>query len=207
MRALRYRLDDLERVLPSGVRSAAHDHLDVLRSQSRRVAQMLDALLEYSSLGHKSEAVADTDTRALVDGVIASLGIGKGFHISIEGEWPVMPTLAAPLDLVLRNLIDNAVKHHDRDTGRVAVGARLDDAHLVIAIEDDGPGIRPEYHEAAFQPFCKLNDARNLSGVGMGLALVRRTVEGLGGRLELRSAAPQQRGTVFTIYWPRLKLV
>ena len=124
--------------------------------------------------------------------------------------------MPAALDLVLRNLIDNAVKHHDRGTGLIIVSAEPGADSLRISVIDDGPGIAPEFHEAVLLPFRTL-DAMGANGksgggtasaittrkgTGMGLAFVNRTVETMGGKLAIRSQPAAQRGTTFVLDWP-----
>lgn len=203
MRALRYVVDDLDACLASGAaQNHAGHYLARIKAQSRRMTDMLSALLDYSSVTRKSEAIETVDTAALVRTILVSALVPPGFHVVVEGEWPAIDTHAAPLDLVLRNLIDNAIKHHDRNEGTLRLTATRADGELLIEVADDGPGIRSEHREAIFLPFRKLAPHGGTPGQGMGLALVRRTVEGAGGRIFVESKAPAQRGTVFRVYWP-----
>jgi len=74
-------------------------------------------------------------------------------------------------------------------------------------VEDDGPGIPREWQSAVFLPFRKINDADGPEdSSGMGLALVRRTLERIGGTIRLQSDAPAKRGTAFHVRWPRIIL-
>ncbi len=207
MRAFRYMVDDLEAELATGASATVQSKLSALREQSKRMSGMLTALLDYSSVTAKSDMLAETDTHALVTAIVASMPRPPHFKIAISGDWPRMTTLAAPLDLVLRNLVDNAIKHHDDDTGSVTIAACDRHEVLLIEVADDGPGIRPEHQTAVFLPFLKLERSGSTDGHGMGLALVRRTVEGVGGSLTLSSSAPEVRGAIFTIFWPKTLLL
>jgi hypothetical protein len=69
---------------------------------------------------------------------------------------------------------------------------------LEIALADDGPGIAPEHHESMFLPFRTLGSA----GEGMGLAIVQKMLDAVGGTIRLQSDALQQRGTTFIVRWP-----
>src|SRR5690606_14524051 len=114
-------------------------------------------------------------------------GAPAGFVIRRTGEWPLLQTVLVPLDLVLRNLIENAVKHHDKTDGTVIVSASLDDQALTIGVADDGAGIPSEWHAAIFEPFRRMSEEPSADSSGIGLALVRRTVEAVGGRIQVRS--------------------
>ena len=123
-----------------------------------------------------------------------------------SGHWPKIQTAVAPLDLVLRNLVENAVKHHDRSHGRVEIVAETSPRELFFRIIDDGRGIAPEWQAAIFEPFRKIDDAHHPDSSGIGLALVRKTITTLGGSIQVQSAAPEVRGTTFLVRWP-LKLL
>jgi signal transduction histidine kinase len=203
MRALRYMIDDLEAALGQAPCDDVGGRLEALRAQSRRMTGMLSALLDYASVTRKSDAIAPVDTGRMIHDIVGSVHIPPGFRVLIEGTWPTFDTAAAPLDLVLRNLVENAVKHHDREAGTLRLTARVEDSAVVFDVADDGPGIRLEHRDAVFLPFRKLSPERGTTGEGMGLALVRRAVEGLGGRIGVSSPAPDGRGTHFMVRWPR----
>ena len=94
--------------------------------------------------------------------------------------------MSTPLDLVLRNLVDNAIKHHDREHGRIVLTCTDHPSALEIAVSDDGPGIAPEHFECVFLPFQTMSG----DGAGMGLAIVTENDRG-GRRINPRS--PQSR--------------
>lgn len=204
MRALRYLAEDIETALGRKDQAAAAAHLGDLRQQARRMSRMLTDLLTYARIGpNDAEALSETCTRELVEAIIASLPRPRGFMIEIEGDWPRIRTVEAALDLVLRNLVDNAIKHHDRPDGRVALSAMPVKAGIEIMISDDGPGVDPKYHAAIFQPFRKLEPGpAHEASSGIGLSLVRKTVETNGAQLELESAPAVRRGTIFRLRWP-----
>jgi signal transduction histidine kinase len=203
LRGIRFFAEDLEATLTSGDTAEAQGLIERLKAQSRRMTRMLTDLLEYARAGRKHEAIAAVDTFALVKSIVASLPMRDGLTCHIEGQWPTVQSLEAPLDLILRNLIDNAIKCHDRETGEVRLTAGLADNALTIWVADDGPGILPAHHELVFQPFRSLQkSAAGTAGSGMGLALVRRTAEAVGASVELKSQPDRARGATFIVHWP-----
>jgi signal transduction histidine kinase len=215
MRQLRYMVEDLQSGSSGPLPVEAHERLRSVQLQSQRMSAMLSALLEYSSAGRKDEIVELVDTENLVQTIIRSMPQPAGFSIRTSGIWPAIHTLQAPLDLVLRNLIDNAIKHHDSDQGTILLHCADQSATLEIDIADDGPGIDPRHHEAVFLPFRQLNTAGQTGngqdagtvgqgmGQGMGLAFVKRWVEAAGGQIQLNSDPQLRRGTTVHISWPK----
>lgn len=202
LRALRYLAEDAEAAISSGRPDDALGLAAEIRMQARRMSHMMSALLDYASVGRKWEAARDVDTRALVEAVVASLPRPAGMEVVIAGDWPRLETLEAPLDLVLRNLVDNAMKHHDRGAGKVVIVARDAGSHVEIDVCDDGPGIPAAAQDDVFHPFRTLGGPGG--GTGMGLALVKRTVETVGGSIRIAPVPRSGRGTTFHILWPRI---
>ncbi len=201
MRALRYSADDIEAAISGQGELEANDALNELRGHAQRLSQMVTDLLAYSRLELKSSAIAPTDTRALIRNIINSLPRPASFAINIRGDWPTITTAQALLDVALRNLIDNAIKHHDRDDGLIVARCVQAGNNLEFTVEDDGPGIPEAYRDAARHPFTSLQPGSGDTG-GMGLALVDKVVSEAGGTLVISDRADGARGTCIAISWP-----
>lgn len=204
MRGLRYQIEDLETALGSDLGGGAKALVADIKAQTRRMSRMLGDLLLYARLGRVEEAIEPVDTRAMIEAIAASLPRPKGLVVRIAGDWPRIEAAAAALDLALRNLLDNAIKHHDRAEGLIEIGARQLPGAVELTLADDGPGIPPRFHEVVFHPFRKLagEDDGQTEGSGIGLSLVRKTVESNGAGLELFSDPDIRRGTTFRLTWP-----
>ena len=99
-----------------------------------------------------------------------------------------------------RNLVLNAARHA---TSRVRVEATRDGAWVRVTVSDDGPGVPPELRDRVFEPFARTDEARSrdLGGVGLGLAIVRRILELHGGAVHV-DACPALGGARFVARWP-----
>ena len=204
LRRLRYFASDAETAVQSGNLDEASADLAHVRLQAKRMATMLTGLLEYSRIGRKIEAIEMLDTGALAQEIIDSIERPDGLDIGLDGQWPTFATLSQPLDIVLRNLIDNAVKHHDLEAGWIIVHAEDGGDSWIFSVADDGPGIPRDWHDAIFEPFKRILDEEEApEGSGIGLALVKKTVEWFGGRIEVRSDPSAKRGTTFRVHWPK----
>jgi signal transduction histidine kinase len=105
------------------------------------------------------------------------------------------------LSRVFRNLVSNAIKYSP-DGGTVSVGARQDGEELVVWVKDEGMGIPPESLEKVFEKFYRVGTPahRKVPGTGLGLALVRETVEAHGGRVWVESEPGK--GSTFYVSLP-----
>jgi len=99
-------------------------------------------------------------------------------------------------------LISNAIKHHDLEQGRIAISAKRQHDRWIFTVQDDGPGIAPEYHEKIFGLFQTLQSRDVIEGSGLGLSLVSRLVSRYEGVISVESDPAHTRGTVFRFDWP-----
>jgi signal transduction histidine kinase len=193
---------DVYELLPA----SSQEHLAKLRGRVRRMERLLDDLLAYSRAGRVQHAPQLVETGPLVRSIFDLQAPPPEFKLIVEEPMPLIHTQRVPLETVLRNLIGNAIKHHSRLDGEVRVSAHpvVDEALKAGMVEfsvcDDGPGIAPEYHTRIFELFQTLLPRDQLEGSGMGLAIVKKTVESAGGTVVLRSA--EGAGTCFCFTWP-----
>ncbi len=188
--------DDAKDLLPE----ASREHLRKLRQRVARLNRLLDDLLQYSRAGHHMGDLAAIQTGSLVRSVVETLALPAGFVVNVADGMPLLKTHKTPLELVFRNLIDNAVKHHDRAEGRIEVSAVSKGRVVEFTIRDDGPGIPPEYHERIFRMFQTLKPRDEVEGSGIGLAVVKKVVEQQGGQVTVESHSG--RGAAFRFTWP-----
>ncbi len=204
LRALRFGSADALAALEAGQVDVAREALQRSLHQGRRMNAMLSGLLDYARAGRKTDGLEVLDTHGLAREIARTATHGSEHQVTVTGDWPTIETLAEPLDIVLRNLADNASKHHDLAAGMIMLDCKVDGDDLVISVSDDGPGIDPAWHEAIFLPFRQIADSeQGPDGAGIGLALVRKTVERFGGRIEVISEPAKRRGTTFRVVWPR----
>ena len=174
-----------------------------LAQRSGRLHQLLDDLLAYARAGHGTSEASEVDSRQLVADIGLLLAPPPGMRVVADASLPLLRTWRAPLEQVLRNLVGNAIKHHPGSEGLVRVRAERCDGELVFAVEDDGAGIPADFADRVFQMFQTAGRRAGVEGSGMGLAIVKRIVEGQGGRVWF-GAGHDGRGTVFRFSWKPL---
>jgi two-component system NtrC family sensor kinase len=176
------------------------EHLRLLRGRVERLHILMDGLLVYLRAESGRSVVEQVDIAALVRDIAATLAPLPGFVVTCDGDLPVLRTRRTSIRVVLEHLIGNALKHHDRTNGRITVSARLNDAIAEFRVSDDGPGIPPQFHDRIFVIFQTLAGRDEVESSGIGLAIVKKMVEGHGGRVWIESAPPA-RGSAFGFTW------
>jgi PAS domain S-box-containing protein len=168
----------------------------------RRLERIIDDLLKYARAGAATAEAVAVDPRALLADILELQPAPPGFRIGVHIDAAPFVTSKTPLETALRNLITNAVKHHDLAAGNVEIRVEEVDRYCVFTVTDDGPGIPVAAQERVFRVFQTLAPAGR-RGSGIGLALSKRLVESHGGRISLTST-DGVRGSSFRIWWPRL---
>jgi signal transduction histidine kinase len=189
-----------------GLPAASQVHLTQLRGRIQRMERLLEDLLTYSRAGRHPHAPERIATGELVANILALLAPPPGFTIRVAEPLPTLVTARVPLETVLRNLLSNALKHHDHpQTGQVRIAASEQATRVEFTVTDDGPGIDPQYHARIFQMFQTLQPRDQVEGSGMGLAIVKKLVEYYGGTIQVDSRAGH--GATFRFTWPTLPAV
>jgi signal transduction histidine kinase len=189
--------EDAAQTLPP--RSA--EHLLKMRGRVKRMEQLLEDLLAYSRAGRVRPPAEIVDVERLVADVTALLGPPVGFTVIVQTPGVRLRTPRVSLELVLRNLIGNAIKHHTGAGGTVWVRAVEQGEMMEFSVRDNGPGIDPRYHARIFEMFQTLQPRDQTEGSGMGLAIVKKLVESYGGEIRVDSALGK--GATFCFTWPR----
>ncbi len=189
--------EDLGGNAPSQV---AHN-LARIGERTRRLERVIDDLLKYAKAGKTGSGIETVDPRELLDGALQVLDVPPEFEITVHAAAQPFSAARTPLETVLRNIVGNAVKHHDRAAGRIDVRIVERDEYCVFTVSDDGPGIPAASRERVFRMFQTLA-AADRGNSGVGLALSKRLAEAHGGRIELGAAAGG-RGAAFQVWWPR----
>lgn len=183
----------------------AGEHLRLMHSRIHRMERLLDDLLAYSRIGRSEHELVSVNTRVLVLEIFDLMASTKAIKLVVDDNLPTLQTRKVPLELVFRNLISNAIKHHHRPHGTIHISARQSANEVEFAVKDDGPGIPAEHQTRVFGMFQTLKPRDEVEGSGIGLALVKKAVEATGGKITLES--DEKNGCTFRFTWAEAKQV
>ncbi len=194
----------LEEDLSGKLTDEDRENMTLLRSRVVRMEKLLDDLLTYSRIGRGgNETFREAmDAASLIGDIMMLLPPFASIEVVVPDDFASIEVYRMPLQQVFYNLINNAIKHHDRDTIRIELECALADDQYVFTVRDDGPGIPTQFQDKIFEMFHTLKPRDQVEGSGMGLAMVKKTVEHFGGTI---SVASEGRGSAFTFAWPRHK--
>ena len=165
-------------------------HVRQINAAVATMAELLDELLELSRIGRITNEHEPIALDKLAREVVQSIDLGtveKNHEIEIEPDMPLVIGDMPRLQLVLKNLVENAIKFSgDRENADIKIGSREEQTGVVYYVQDNGIGIDPDYQERIFGLFERLNP--KIQGTGVGLALAHRIIEDHGGRIWVESS-------------------
>lgn len=184
--------------------AGVHGHVERAQRGLQRVKQLVDALLRFSRAGGEVDASARTPLGTVLKTVAAdSSDAAASAGIEIAVDVPDRLDVACSAGVVtsmVQNLVSNAIKYMGAaPVRRVTLRAMAAGGRARLEVVDTGPGIPAALQERMFQPFVR-GAHGDISGIGLGLATVKRLVEAHGGAVRVQSRAGS--GTVFSLDLP-----
>ena len=158
-----------------------------LLSDVKDMQDMIDMFLAFAR-ENSGESPRLVDPIELICKIIQDYErLGHEFEMQLPADAPLVSLRPMGFTRALENLVKNAIHH----ATHVCLSLDVSDKTLVIAVEDNGPGIDPEAREAALRPFTRLDEAREATGgsVGLGLAIVTDVIRSHGGQFRLENSA------------------
>lgn len=203
----------LETDLSESLTPESQTSLRLLNQRVLRMQAIADGLLNYASIEAWIDQQATVDTRALVEEICRQIPVPESFSVRILGAMPTLRTPHLALKLVFKQLIRNAIDHHDQGRGIIEILATPLEHCTEFVVRDNGPGIALAYRDRVLQMFQVLDQNPDVSeNIGVGLALVYRAVQLAGGTLDLKTASIDDssgetigRGLEVSFTWPFLE--
>jgi two-component system OmpR family sensor kinase len=182
-------------------KSAIEEALD----SARRLKALAEDLLALARIGAEREP---SQTPVALDEVarnavswVSQEAARRGVHVAIDADRSTVLGHAIDLERLLRNLIDNAVRHCP-EGGHVRIEARSNGENVELSVIDDGPGVPADERDRVFEPFFRAaSERRRDDGSGLGLAIVREIARVHGGDVTVEDG-PGGKGARFRARLP-----
>jgi PAS domain S-box-containing protein len=172
------------------------DYIRRIIGASARMDRLIQDVLTYSRVSRTELPLEPVDIEKLIDGILESYPHFQPPHAKIEVQRPLPRVIGNEAALVqcLSNLVGNAIKFVAPGVvPRVQIWAETIGSRVRLCVRDNGIGIEPDAHENIFRIFYQLD--RSYEGTGIGLSVVRKAAERMGGSVGLKSEL--HRGSTF----------
>ena len=169
-----------------------------------RMQGLIQDLLAYSRAGTNGKAFCQVSSEGALQQALTNLRITieqSGAVVSHD-SLPAIKTDETQLTQVFQNLVGNAIKYRSTEAPRVHVSANTNSNNeWIFSVRDNGLGIDPQYFERIFILFQRLHGRNEFEGTGIGLAICKKVLERLGGRIWVESQP--EKGSNFYFALPR----
>lgn len=195
-------LTQLEKRYGDQLDERAHKYIDFAVDGAMRMKQIILDILEYSRVGKHNDRKEEIDLNDVVEDVKKVLKQSiEERKVKIQFKnLPIVSTFQGPLTQVMQNLINNAIKYSKADVNPlIKITAKERKEDWEIAVADNGIGIDSDYFEKIFMIFQRLHKKGQYEGSGMGLAIVKKNIDKLGGEIWVKSKVGEGSTFFFTI--------
>ncbi|MGR3761906.1 sensor histidine kinase [Roseobacteraceae bacterium NS-SX3] len=175
--------------------------LEQILQRVHRMNDLIDGVMEYSRIGTYAAGGEALDLDKAVAALRSDFALAEG-QLELHGGVSRITADAFNFRRVLENLVGNAVKYHPApERARISVSVRDAGDRYAVSVKDDGAGIDPAFHNKIFDVFQTLRRGDQPESTGIGLAIVKKSVERHGFRVTVTSAPGE--GAEFAFDWPK----
>lgn len=199
-------MDLLKRKYGDKLDEKGHQYIHFATDGAKRMKQLILDLLEYSKASNTSSPTEEVNLNEVVSDFIHLRRklIAKNSAVINTVDLPTLKIHKAAITQVFHCLLDNALKYSKTDISpEIKIEVEENEKEWKFSIRDNGIGIDPEFYDKIFIIFQRLHNNDKYGGTGIGLSIVKRHLEFLGGRIWLKSAPGE--GTVFYFLIPKIE--
>lgn len=178
-----------------------NERIVMIQGRISRLENLLDSISQYYSSDQRGPCDEIVNLKAFVQGLASGRTLPENFTIDTSLILERIEVNRNPVERILNHLIDNAIKHNDKDEGKISVSAGIRGDFIEIAVSDNGPGISEVYYDRVFKMFHTLQSRDMIEGAGMGLAVVKKIIDTVGGKIWIEQNYGD--GVTFVFTWPK----
>lgn len=189
--------------ISDGVIAPDSETIETLSREVQRLVRLIEGIEEISRAEasiFKQPGAQGVELMGFIEGIAQAMSVVfelKSLDVSLSGSPLEVVTDAEKLEIIVRNLLNNAAQHTGHGTVTVSWGPEGTQGGFYIEVRDTGPGIPQEEIPMLFKRFYK---GKVSNGTGIGLSIVKELLDVLGGTVDVQSA--EDRGTAFKIHLP-----
>jgi len=180
------------------------EYVQIMQNRVIKMHTLIEDIIAYSRVSSTDAERTFFNTKSLIEDTIQLLDIPLHVSIELKGVFPDVMTNKAKLTQVFSNLMDNAIRHIDKEKGAITIEGKEDEKFYYFSVLDNGMGIESKYYSKIFQIFNSLTPTQKSTGIG--LSLVKKIVEQLGGKVSVDSKVTEYTRFEFSLAKEKVQL-
>ena len=197
-------MDQLKRKYEDKLDEKALKYIEFATNGSKRMKQIILDLLEYSRAGRPTDLVEEVDINAIIADFRLLRGkiIAEKSAVITSKKIPVIKTYKTGITQVFHSLLDNAIKYSKKEEApNIKITFKEENDKWIFAVKDNGIGIDEKFYSKIFIIFQRLHNREEYEGTGIGLSIVKRHIDFLGGKIWVESEL--EKGSTFYFEIPK----
>lgn len=177
----------IEYDMESGNWDDVKPNLQTIQGRVKRMEALINGVLEYSKSTKAHDHIANIDVKEVLAESIDMLNAKHFCTIHFSEDLPRLNESKVKLQQIFLNILNNSIRHFDKKHLQIEISAIYDGSNMKFIFKDNGPGIAPEFHERVFVIFQTLKARDESENLGVGLAIVKRIMDDMGGEIWIDS--------------------
>lgn len=182
-----------EDLIKQEITPSVKEYLHLMKNRTSRMEKLINGILEYSRVGRTETEPDFLDLKEELKDISKDLLTNfPNTTIKIEPNIPKIYINRHRIYQIFTNLMQNSCKYNNKKEILIEINYTDTETHHVFTIKDNGPGIKKEYHQKIFEIFQTLQSKDEIESTGIGLTLVKKIVEDLGGTIIVNSSGDNE---------------
>lgn len=174
--------------------------LVLMEKRVLRMQQLIEGILQYSRVGRVEGDSVELDLNELLNDVIDTIAPPRNtFQLTVLNPLPTINNNEVRISQIFQNIISNSIKYNDKEICKVEVDYEIKGDFHQFSILDNGPGIKPNYHNKIFKIFQTLQARDKFESTGIGLSIIKKIIEQNNGKIWIESDEGQGCKFLFTL--------
>jgi PAS domain S-box-containing protein len=176
-------------------------HFKMLKGRVDRMEGLINGILDYSRADRVKTPNVQVSVSQLISEISEMVISDENVKLNVKNKLPNIFTEKMKLQQVFSNLITNAIKHNNKEVPTIDIYCKDEGDDYRFEVVDNGPGIEKKFHDKIFVIFQTLQARDTFESTGVGLAIVKKIVDEVGGKIWVESELDKE--TRFIFIWPK----
>jgi len=193
----------MEKRIEQGRKEEIDKYMTIVKDNARDMQDLIEKTLEYSRVGHSKLNNENIDLNQLVSKIRDHLLLPYPNMIIKTTQLPVIGADRYYINKLFINIIENGLKYNVSEKKEISIKCEVKNNRYIFSFQDNGIGIEEQYQDQIFTMYTRLHNKSSIPGTGIGLAICKKILNDMGGRIWVESQA--KIGSKFNIEIPKHK--